>query len=56
MGRVVESQQGTCETHGTVDAIREIPPIIFPANVVQRSLAKRKRFVCPECEEPVDAA
>ena len=58
MGREVETQKGTCETHGTVDATREIPTITFPwiVNAVRRSLAKRRPFVCPECGEPIDVA
>ena len=58
MGREVETQKGKCENHGTVDATRDIPTITFPwiVNAIRRSLAKRKPFVCPECEEPVDAA
>jgi hypothetical protein len=54
----VETQKGQCETHGTVEATREIPKFGFPWIVsgVRRSLARRHPFTCPECGEPVETA
>ncbi len=56
MGNEVETQNGRCDTHGTVTATREIPTISFPwiVNTIRRSFAKRRPFVCPECGEPID--
>jgi hypothetical protein len=58
MGREIETEKGKCDSHGAVNATREIPTISFPwiVNAVRRSLARRRPFVCPECGEPVDAA
>jgi hypothetical protein len=58
MAREVETQKGHCDTHGTIEATREIPTITFPwvVNAVRRSMAKRQPFLCPECGEPIEAA
>jgi hypothetical protein len=51
----IEVRSGTCATHGSVEATREIPRMGFPFAVfaVRRWVARRKPFVCPECEQPV---
>jgi hypothetical protein len=48
-----ETQTGTgdCPTHGTVEAVRDIPDIQFPFIVfaLRRWLARRKPYRCPTC-------
>jgi hypothetical protein len=58
MAPEVQTQSGRCETHGTVDATREIPRLEFPYIVyaVIRWRAKRRPFLCPLCEAPVEAS
>ena len=55
MAAETQTRTGTCPTHGTVQATRQIPAMGFPFIVyaVLRSLAKRRPFQCPECETPV---
>ena len=57
MANEVQIQAGQCETHGRVQATREIPKMGFPFVVYAflRSRAKRKPFLCPECGEAVEA-
>jgi hypothetical protein len=57
MAKEIQTQQGQCESHGTVQATREIPGMGFPFIyfAVTRALAKRKPFRCPECGDPVQA-
>jgi len=43
---------GDCPTHGTVDAVREIPKVTFPPVItaVMRAVAVRRRpYRCPTC-------
>jgi hypothetical protein len=51
----VETRTGRCATHGTVEATREVPRLQFPyaVNVVRRSIARRRPFRCPSCQEEV---
>jgi hypothetical protein len=53
----VQTRQGRCATHGTVEASREVPRLQFPFiwYGVRRSLAKRRPFLCPQCHAPVEA-
>ncbi len=55
MAAEIQTRTGSCPTHGTVQATREIPAMGFPFIVfaIRRSLAKRKPFRCPQCETPV---
>ncbi|HZQ58388.1 MAG TPA: hypothetical protein VFA84_10140 [Acidimicrobiales bacterium] len=55
MANETETRTGTCPTHGTVDATREVPRVTFPPliNAVRRTLAKRRPYRCPECNAPV---
>jgi hypothetical protein len=57
MAKETETITGTCATHGTVEATRDLPRITFPPiyTAIKRSLAKRHPFRCPECGEPVEA-
>jgi hypothetical protein len=50
-----QTRTGTCETHGKVEATREVPRMGFPFIVygVRRWLAKRRPFRCPQCGDPV---
>jgi hypothetical protein len=54
MDKDIETRTGRCETHGTVDATREIPKMGFPFVyfTVARALARRRPFKCPECGQP----
>ena len=47
----VQTQAGRCSTHGTVQAIREVPQMGFPLVVytIWRAIAQRRPFLCPEC-------
>ena len=53
----VQTQTGRCATHGTVEAIREVPKMGFPYVVyaLRRALAQRRPFRCPECGAAVQA-
>ena len=55
MATETQTRTGDCPTHGTVDAIREIPRITFPpiVSAIRRALAKREPFECPTCGAPV---
>jgi hypothetical protein len=54
MSDEVQTRSGHCDTHGTVQATRDVPRIQFPwiVNAVRRAMAKRQPFRCPECGEP----
>ncbi|MDP9331355.1 MAG: hypothetical protein M3P11_12035 [Actinomycetota bacterium] len=54
----VQTRSGRCQTHGTVQATRDIPKLQFPFIVyaVTRWLAKRRPFLCPQCGEPVETS
>jgi hypothetical protein len=51
MAREIQDQTGRCETHGTVEATREIPRMGFPFVIyaIWRAVARRRPFLCPEC-------
>ena len=52
MPKETQTVAGLCETHGEVEATREIPKISFPPifTAVTRALAKRRRpYRCPTC-------
>lgn len=55
MATETETRTAQCETHGSVQAEREMPkmgwPFIYYAAV--RAMAKRRPFRCPECGQPV---
>jgi hypothetical protein len=55
MATEVQTQSGSCATHGTVEATREMPRPHFPFVVygVRRALAARRPFRCPTCGAPV---
>ena len=58
MAPEVQTRSGRCDTHGAVEATRQIPRLEFPFIVyaVLRWRAKRQPFLCPECEAPVKAS
>jgi hypothetical protein len=47
----IQTQAGRCATHGTVQAMREVPETGFPFVVyaIRRALAQRRPYLCPEC-------
>ncbi|HZC29878.1 MAG TPA: hypothetical protein VE261_00055 [Gaiellaceae bacterium] len=51
MATTTETRTGTCATHGTVEAERQVPKQTFPFLVTgpMRWFAKWKPFRCPEC-------
>jgi hypothetical protein len=53
----VETQAGTCPTHGRVEGTREIPRPSFPFVVyaVRRWRARREPYRCPICSAPLSA-
>ena len=56
MASETQTTSGTCPTHGTVQATRELPRITFPPIItsVMRALAKRRRpYRCPVCDAAV---
>jgi hypothetical protein len=55
MANEVQTHTGSCTTHGTVEASREIPKMGFPPGwfAIARALAKRRPYLCPECHQPV---
>ncbi len=57
MAKETQTTTGTCPTHGTVEATRDLPRVTFPPiyTAIKRSLAKRRPFRCPECGKPVEA-
>jgi hypothetical protein len=54
----VETRSGHCETHGEVEATREVPRLQFPYIIyaVRRYLAKRRPFRCPTCGAPAETS
>ena len=58
MAAEVETPTARCATHGSVEAVREIPRLQFPYVVyaVIRWRARRQPFLCPVCERPIEAA
>jgi hypothetical protein len=55
MPNEVQTRSGSCPSHGTVDATREVPKSGFPyiVNAVRRAVAQRRPFRCPTCGAPV---
>jgi hypothetical protein len=55
MASETETATGRCDTHGTVEATREIPRMGFPFVyfAVARAIARRRPFRCPTCGSPV---
>jgi hypothetical protein len=51
-----EHQSGRCPTHGDVEATPDMPKSGFPwvYHAVQRMMARRRPFHCPECGAPVE--
>jgi hypothetical protein len=51
MATETQTRTGTCPTHGTVEATREMPKAGFPwlVNVVRRAMAARRPYHCPTC-------
>jgi hypothetical protein len=58
MANETQTETGTCETHGSVQATREIPGMGFPFIyfAIARAMAKRRPFQCPECGAAVTDA
>ena len=56
MATEIQTQNGRCAVHGSVEATREIPKAGFPFVVyaVRRAIAQRRPFLCPECGETVE--
>jgi len=46
-----QTRTGTCPTHGTVEATREMPRLGFPFVVfaIRRLVASRRPYRCPTC-------
>jgi hypothetical protein len=57
VAKETETRTGRCATHGTVEAVREIPKLGFPYIyfAIARSRARRRPFLCPDCGEPVNS-
>ena len=55
MASETQTRSGTCPTHGTVEASRQMPKPFFPFVVyaVRKLLAGRQPYRCPECGSPV---
>ena len=53
-----ETRTGRCDTHGQVEATREIPRVRFPFVYygMLRVLARRKPFHCPTCGSEVSTS
>lgn len=51
MASQTQTKMGTCPTHGTVQAERQVPKLTFPFLVTgpMRWFAQRKPYRCPEC-------
>jgi hypothetical protein len=51
MASETQTRTGTCPTHGTVQATREMPKPGFPIFVyaVRRLLANKRAYTCPTC-------
>jgi hypothetical protein len=50
-----ETRPGSCPTHGTVRAERQMPRPGWPYAVyaIRRLLAARRPYRCPQCNAPV---
>jgi hypothetical protein len=57
MTKEIQTFAGRCSTHGTVEAMREVPKMGFPFFVyaIWRAVAQRRPFLCPECGAAVQA-
>jgi hypothetical protein len=55
MATQVETRNGSCASHGPVEATREMPKPGFPylVYIVRRTLAAKRPFRCPTCGEAV---
>lgn len=55
MATETQTRTAVCPTHGTVEAVREMPKPGFPylVNAVRRMLAARRPYRCPTCGEAV---
>lgn len=55
MATATQTRTGTCPTHGSVEATREVPRPTFPFVVyaIWRFIAGRKPYRCPICGAPV---
>ncbi|HWD07821.1 MAG TPA: hypothetical protein VHA57_01880 [Actinomycetota bacterium] len=55
MATKTQTRTGTCPTHGTVEATREVPGPSFPFIVygIRLLMAAFKPFRCPTCGLPV---
>ena len=51
MASETQTRTGTCPTHGTVQATRDMPKPSFPVFVyaVRRLIANRRPYHCPSC-------
>ena len=51
MANQTETRTGTCPTHGTVEANREMPKPGFPIFVyaIRRLIANKRPYTCPDC-------
>ena len=52
-----QTLSGTCPTHGSVEATRQVPQAGFPflINAVRRQIAARRRpYLCPTCGARVE--
>jgi hypothetical protein len=56
MATETQTTTGNCPTHGTVEAVREIPRVTFPPLITAalRALAKRRPYRCPTCGAKVE--
>ncbi|HEU5001965.1 MAG TPA: hypothetical protein VFW71_04215 [Actinomycetota bacterium] len=55
MATKTQTRSGTCPTHGTVEAVRQVPGPSFPFIVygIRRAVSASKPFLCPDCGQPV---
>lgn len=55
MANETQPRTGSCPTHGSVEATREIPAAGFPflINLVRRQIAGKRPYRCPTCGAPV---
>lgn len=55
MANQTQTRTGTCPTHGTVEATREMPKPGFPVFVyaARRLIANRRPYHCPTCGKNV---
>lgn len=57
MPNETQTLAGDCPTHGSVDAVREIPQVTFPPIITatMRAVAGRRRpYRCPKCHAVCD--